>query len=114
MAQWGPVDIRRPRLTRLPNTTTRSGSASVARRKKMNADTQVPILPAYGEPVKRSPAVIPDSIREKSEPKPPGSLNKMISKMIPAKFKAKLPKMKMKSPARRVSRPKTKTRLKIK
>lgn len=70
---------------------------------------QVPGLPSYGAPAPRRCATLP--VIEDSEPpyvpegvsppKPPGTLNKMISKMLPKKLgkiaktsrlKAKLPK----------------------
>lgn len=58
----------------------------------MSDEAKIPVLPVYERPTTVGPATIPESIAQK---KPPGSLNKLIGKML----KLKLPKIrKIKNP----------------
>ena len=69
-----------------------------------------PTLPVYAKPRERLPAVIPNGL---AVTKMPGTMNKMISKMLPnlKAMKTKMPKMKAKLPS---GKPKTKHKVKFK
>lgn len=73
---------------------------------------EVPQLPVYEPPAEKLPAVLPTGLQVT---KMPSTMNKLISRMLVPKMKAKLPKMKMKSKMTRskAKLPKTKKGIQI-
>lgn len=63
----------------------------------MSAEGPLPVLPTYDKPADKIPAVLPTGLQVT---KMPSTMNKMISKMLMPKLKAKLPKMKNRLPVR--------------
>lgn len=75
----------------------------------MSPDAPLPSLPTYDKPAERKPAVLPESV---SEVKPHGIINKIISRLLPGKLKAGMPKLKSKITAGKPTKNKHKVKFK--
>lgn len=77
----------------------------------MQMSDPLPMLPTYDKPAESPPATLPNGLQVT---KMPSTMNKMISKMLMPKMKAKLPKIKSRLPVRSKAKlPKTKKGIQI-